>query len=101
MRAANSDCAATPTVTGTTNRLIIEAPNTADALVVGGSASVSSACLSVVELGNSFFCVEVSPHRSTLAGVPLGGLVSPGVSVQGRDRLDGHLVHEHVDAVDR
>ena len=63
------------TVTGVEHRLVIEAPKTAGSLSVGGSVSVSGACLSAVEVGDSAFGVQVSAetvNRATLAALRPG-----------------------------
>jgi 3,4-dihydroxy 2-butanone 4-phosphate synthase/3,4-dihydroxy 2-butanone 4-phosphate synthase/GTP cyclohydrolase II len=64
--------------------------------------NVNGACLSAVEVAESFFGVEVSPetvNRSTLAGMPPGERINLELPLQVGDRLDGHLVQGHVDAV--
>src|SRR5258708_31745961 len=84
--------------------LVVEAPKTAGTLSQGGSVSVNGACLSAVEVGDSFFRVEVSPetvNRSNLAGLRPGGQVNVERPLLVGDRLDGHLVQGHVDAVGR
>jgi 3,4-dihydroxy 2-butanone 4-phosphate synthase len=90
------------TVADAGHRLVIEAPKTAGALSAGGSVNVSGACLSAVEVGDSWFRVEVSPetvHRSTLGGLRPGDRVNLELPLQVGDPLDGHLVQGHVDAV--
>jgi 3,4-dihydroxy 2-butanone 4-phosphate synthase len=90
------------TVAGAGHRLVIEAPKTAGSLSVGGSVNVNGACLSAVEVGESCFSVEVSPetaHRSTLAAMRQGERVNLECPLRVGDRLDGHLVQGHVDAV--
>jgi 3,4-dihydroxy 2-butanone 4-phosphate synthase len=82
--------------------LVVKAPKTAGTLTPGGSVSVNGACLSAVEVGDSSFRVEVSPetvNRSTLAGLGAGGQVNLERPLRVGDRLDGHLVQGHVDAV--
>jgi 3,4-dihydroxy 2-butanone 4-phosphate synthase len=82
--------------------LVIEAPKTAGSLSAGASVNVNGACLSAVEVGHSWFRVEVSPetvNRSTLAGVSAGERVNLECPLRVGDRLDGHLVQGHVDAV--
>jgi 3,4-dihydroxy 2-butanone 4-phosphate synthase len=82
--------------------LAIEAPKTAGSLSVGGSVNVDGACLSAVEVGESWFRVEVSPetvNRTTLAGLRRGGQVNLELPLRVGDLLDGHLVQGHVDAV--
>ncbi len=90
------------TVADVGHGLVVEAPKTAGSLSVGGSVNVDGACLSAVELGESWFRVEVSPetvHRSTLAGLRQGDLVNLELPLRVGDPLDGHLVQGHVDAV--
>ena len=82
--------------------LAIEAPKTAGSLSVGGSVNVDGACLSAVEVGESWFRLEVSPetvNRSTLAGLRRGDRVNLELPLRVGDPLDGHLVQGHVDAV--
>jgi 3,4-dihydroxy 2-butanone 4-phosphate synthase/3,4-dihydroxy 2-butanone 4-phosphate synthase/GTP cyclohydrolase II len=81
--------------------LVIEAPKTTGALAVGGSVNVAGACLSAVEIGDSWFRVEMSPetvNRSTLASIRPGGRVNLESPLRVGDHLDGHLVQGHVDA---
>jgi 3,4-dihydroxy 2-butanone 4-phosphate synthase len=90
------------TVADAGGRLVIEAPKTAGALSVGGSVNVNGACLSAVEVGESCFAVGVSPetvNRSTLGGLRPGGRVNLECPLRVGDRLDGHLVQGHVEAV--
>src|SRR5215813_332781 len=90
------------TVADIEHRLIVEAPKTAGSLHVGGSVNVNGACLSAVEVGESCFGVEVSSetvNRSTLASLRPGERVNLECPLRVGDRLDGHLVQGHVDAV--
>jgi 3,4-dihydroxy 2-butanone 4-phosphate synthase/3,4-dihydroxy 2-butanone 4-phosphate synthase/GTP cyclohydrolase II len=83
-------------------RLVVEAPKTAGSLAVGGSVNVDGACLSAVEVSEPFFGVEVSPetvNRSTLASLRPGERANLELPLRVGDRLDGHLVQGHVDAV--
>jgi len=92
------------TVTEAQHLLTIEAPKTAGLLSVGGSVNVGGACLSAVEVGESWFRVEVSPetvNRSTLASLHPGDRVNLELPLRVGDPLDGHLVQGHVDAVGR
>jgi len=82
--------------------LVIEALKTAGALLVGASVNVNGACLSAVEVGDSWFRVDVSSetvNRSTLAGLSAGERVNLECPLRVGDRLDGHLVQGHVDAM--
>jgi 3,4-dihydroxy 2-butanone 4-phosphate synthase len=90
------------TVAGAGPGLVVEAPKTARSLAVGGSVNVNGACLSAVEVGESFFGAGLSPetvNRSTLAGLRPGERVNLELPLQVGDRLDGHLVQGHVEAV--
>jgi riboflavin synthase len=69
---------------------------------LGDSIAVSGVCLTAVELGLSAFAVDVS--NETLACTTLGGwAVATPVNLEKAlrlgDRLGGHLVSGHVDAV--
>src|SRR5215471_8673561 len=82
--------------------LVVEAPKTAGSLSIGGSVNVAGACLSAVEVGNSWFRVEVSPetaNRSTLSSLRPGGHVNLELPLRVGDPLDGHVVQGHVDAI--
>jgi riboflavin synthase len=71
-------------------------------LVHGESIAIDGACLSVAELVPGGFAVDATIEtlsRTTLGAVPLGHLVNLERSVRAGDRLGGHLVTGHVDAV--
>ncbi|MBF0294022.1 MAG: riboflavin synthase [Magnetococcales bacterium] len=76
----------------------------AEPVRLGDSIAVSGACLTVVEWRRGEFAVQVS--SATLQVTTLGALL-PGQEVNLEralrlgDRLDGHLVQGHVDAVGR
>jgi len=84
--------------------LTILARQVTDGMRVGDSVTVNGVCLTVVRLVDHGFAVEVSPE--TLRVTTLGGL-SPGDGVNLEramrlgDRLGGHLVSGHVEAVGR
>jgi 3,4-dihydroxy 2-butanone 4-phosphate synthase len=85
-------------------RLVIEAPKATAGLSVGGSVGVNGACLSavVVDEPAGSFAVEVSAEtvaRSTLGQVLAGTRVNLELPLRVGDRLDGHLVQGHTDAV--
>jgi 3,4-dihydroxy 2-butanone 4-phosphate synthase len=82
--------------------LVIEAPKTAGSLSAGGSVNVGGACLSAVEVRESWFRVDVSPetvNRSRMASLRPGERVNLELPLRVGDPLDGHLVQGHVDAV--
>jgi riboflavin synthase len=73
-------------------------------LALGESVCVSGVCLTVVAASAEFFDVEVSPEtlrRSRFAAVKTGDPVNLERSLRLGDRLSGHLVFGHVDAVGR
>jgi riboflavin synthase len=79
------------------NRLIIKAkykPN------VGDSIAINGACLTVVEIGDNKFCVELSPEtQSTLAMENYKGSVHIEPAMMMGDRFEGHIVQGHVDCL--
>jgi riboflavin synthase len=90
------------TADGTGARLEIEASVVLADATLGSSIAVNGCCLTVVELGESSFAADAV--EETLARTCLGRL-SPGDGVNLErpvrlsDRLGGHLVQGHVDAV--
>lgn len=83
-------------------RLTISTPRTRPALGIGESIAVNGACLTVVVRRGTRFSVDVSPEtlrRTTLDGLAPGTRVNLERAVRVGDRLGGHLVQGHVDAV--
>jgi riboflavin synthase len=73
-----------------------------DEMQLGESVACSGACLSVVERGGGLVTFEAVPEtlsRTTLGGWRPGTRVNLELSVALGDRLGGHLVQGHVDAV--
>jgi len=71
-------------------------------LVLGESISVSGACLTVVSTDARSFEADVSletANKTTLGALPVGGSVNLERSLKVGDRLGGHLVSGHVDAL--
>ena len=69
---------------------------------MGESISVSGACLTVVSSDAHGFEADVSletAERTTLGALPIGAAVNLERALQLGDRLGGHLVSGHVDAV--
>src|SRR5512146_1688100 len=74
----------------------------ADALVLGESVACSGVCLTVVERGGGLVSFDAIPEtlsRSTLGGWRPGTRVNLERALALHDRLGGHLVQGHVDAV--
>ena len=72
------------------------------ALTLGESVSVSGACLTVVSSDERGFEADVSLEtaaRTTLGALPIGAPVNLERALKVGDRLGGHLVSGHVDAV--
>lgn len=72
------------------------------ALSLGESISVSGACLTVVGSDAHGFEADVSletANKTTLGALPLGTAVNLERALRVGDRLGGHLVSGHVDAV--
>jgi riboflavin synthase len=69
---------------------------------LGDSIAVSGCCLTVVALGDGWWEADVSDEtisRTSLARHQVGATVNLERSVRSQDRLGGHLVQGHVDAV--
>jgi len=73
-------------------------------VAIGDSISVSGVCLTVVELGEHEFGVDVSNETlalTTLGALRDGNAVNLEKALRLSDRLGGHLVSGHVDGVGR
>ncbi|MFL1705577.1 riboflavin synthase [Campylobacter sp. MOP7] len=67
---------------------------------LGDSIAVNGACLSVIELFNDGFSVELSAEtRAVIATENLKGRVHMEPAMRLSDRVDGHLVQGHIDAL--
>ena len=69
---------------------------------VGDSIAVNGCCLTVVDLGERWFAidaVEETLSRTNLGALKVGEAVNLERAVRPADRLGGHLVQGHVDAV--
>jgi riboflavin synthase len=87
--------------TGAGRRLVVRDPM-GPHLVVGESVAVNGACLTVVAVRGEEFDFEVGPEtllRTNLGGLAAGGRVNLERSLRVGDRLGGHFVQGHVDAV--
>jgi riboflavin synthase len=71
-------------------------------LKIGDSVAVNGCCLTVVEIGEAWWradAVEETLQRTNLADLEPGDRVNLERPVRLADRLGGHLVQGHVDAV--
>jgi len=83
-------------------RFEIEAGVVLDDLSVGDSVNHSGCCLTVVEVSDGWYAVETVPEtmaRTNLENLRAGDVVNLERPVRPSDRLGGHLVQGHVDAV--
>ena len=82
--------------------ITIESGLPVDEMVIGESVSVNGVCLTVTALEGRTFsadAVQETLSRSTLAGLHAGQQVNLERALKLDDRLGGHLVQGHVDAV--
>lgn len=82
-------------------RLKVSAP-LADALETGDSVLVNGVCLTAVGVDSTAFEADLSPEtlrRSSLGELGSGDRVNLELPLRASDRLGGHIVQGHVDAV--
>ncbi len=85
-------------------RLEIDAPETASALGIGDSVSISGACLTATAVSNGRFSVTAVAEtldRTTLRRLAPEDEVNLETATRAGDPLGGHFVQGHVDAVGR
>lgn len=84
-------------------RVWIEAEKVLEGTQVGDSIATSGACLTVVEIGERGFAVELAQEtvKRTAPRWRPGARVNLERAARVGDRLDGHLVTGHVDGVGR
>src|SRR5579862_7354637 len=83
-------------------RFVFEASQVREGLTLGESVAHNGCCLTVVELGDGWYGVDVveeSLRRTNLGDLRPGDLVNLERPLRLSDRLGGHLVQGHVDAV--
>ena len=67
---------------------------------IGDSIAINGACLTVVEVGNSYFKVELSPEtQNILAMENYKDTVHIEPAMSMGDRFEGHIVQGHVDCL--
>jgi riboflavin synthase len=82
-------------------RIEVKAPLAAE-LTDGDSVLVNGVCLTAVDVGTDGFQADLSPEtlrRSALGDLESGGRVNLELPLRVQDRLGGHIVQGHVDAV--
>lgn len=82
--------------------LTVSAPFADDSYRGGESIAVNGACLTVIAFGDGIFRADVSPETlacTTLGAAPAGQQVNLERALRLGDRLGGHMVSGHVDAV--
>lgn len=83
-------------------RMAILASLIMDDLAVGASVSVNGACVTVVELGEGEFSVNLSTETlsvTTMGALTQGAPVNLERAMKLNQRIGGHMVSGHVDAV--
>lgn len=88
------------TLAGTRLRLL--AKQILDDLPLGASVSVNGACLTVADVDDQGFAVDVSPETlsvTTLGELATGDPVNLERAMKLNERIGGHLVSGHVDGV--
>ena len=69
---------------------------------LGDSIAVNGVCLTAVELGDHYFCADVSNEtlsRTTLKSAHVGTNVNLELALMPTSRLGGHIVSGHVDGI--
>lgn len=69
---------------------------------IGASISCSGACMTVIETGNDWFAVQVSPEslsKTTLSDWYVGTPMNLERALRMGDELGGHIVTGHVDGI--
>ncbi len=83
-------------------RLRVEASQVLDGVSLGDSIAVNGCCLTVVAHGDDWWEADLSPEtlaRTALGDVRPGDPVNLERAVQASQRMGGHIVQGHVDAV--
>jgi riboflavin synthase len=89
---------------GDSARLTVRGPLVVSDAVHGASIAVNGVCLTVVDVKDDAFTVDVMKEtldRSSLSALAAGSGVNLERPVRPSDRLGGHIVQGHVDGVGR
>jgi riboflavin synthase len=84
------------------HRLVVSATTTLEGVVIGDSIAVNGACLTVVELTDATFAVDLSDEtleRTALSSLVAGSPVDLERALLPTSRMGGHFVQGHVDGV--
>jgi riboflavin synthase len=82
--------------------LVVEAQRALDGANIGDSVAVNGCCLTIAKLVSGGFVADVMPEtlrRTTLGDLAPGDVVNVEASLRFGERVGGHLVAGHVDAV--
>ena len=68
---------------------------------IGDSISINGACLTVTNIDNNIFSVELSPESITTLAIDnyYNGLVHIEPAMKIGDRFEGHIVQGHIDSI--
>lgn len=82
------------------NKLTVKARKVLEGTGIGDSISINGACLTVIEVGSDFFCVQMVPEtirRTNLGLLKVGDEVNLERPLALGGRLGGHIVQGHID----
>src|SRR5260221_14164144 len=83
-------------------RLAVTADTVLRDVAIGDSIAVNGCCLTVVEAGEGQFVADVMPEtarRTNLGALQPGDVVNLEAALRVGDRIGGHMMSGHVDAV--
>ena len=83
-------------------RLVVDAGALAEDVQIGDSIANNGCCLTVIEVSGTSLAFEAGPEtlaKTSLGNKRIGDFINLERSLQVGDRLGGHLVTGHVDAV--
>jgi riboflavin synthase len=89
-------------IEGAGHRLTFDLGSLAEGVRIGDSICLSGCCLTVIAIDGAQCSFELGSEtlsRTWFASVPLGGQVNCERSLRTGDRLGGHFVTGHVDAI--
>lgn len=86
------------------HRLNVQARKVMADMKLGDSIAVNGACLTVVDMNEGTFSVDLSPEtlrRTSFTGIEEGHVVNLERPLAVTDRLGGHIVQGHIDGTGR